>query len=110
MLKESTIWFSTPIRDQWPVQPERVAPRLVAADHSGLDRQTDAALRLSNLPLQPYQVPRCEGMVTRAGKLQRGTMPTLQGKYIVPHFDEKAEANQEFTKRGVPTTLRRPAG
>ncbi len=32
-------------------------------------------------------------------------MPTLQGKYKVAHFDAKAEANQEFTKRGVPTTM-----
>ena len=32
-------------------------------------------------------------------------MPTLQGKYKVPHFDAKAIANQEFTKRGVPTTF-----
>jgi len=32
-------------------------------------------------------------------------MPTLQGKYKVPHFDAKAVANQEFTNRGVPTTF-----
>jgi len=32
-------------------------------------------------------------------------MPTLQGKYKVPHFDAKGEANAEFTKAGVPTTL-----
>lgn len=32
-------------------------------------------------------------------------MPTLQGKYKVPHFDAKAVANAEFTKRGVPTTF-----
>ncbi len=32
-------------------------------------------------------------------------MPTLQGKYKVAHFDAKAEANAEFTKRGVPTTM-----
>ncbi len=32
-------------------------------------------------------------------------MPTLQGSYKVPHFDAKAAANQEFTKRGVPTTF-----
>jgi len=32
-------------------------------------------------------------------------MPTLQGKYKVPHFDGKGEANQEFTKAGVPTTF-----
>ncbi|MBW2528904.1 MAG: NmrA/HSCARG family protein [Deltaproteobacteria bacterium] len=31
-------------------------------------------------------------------------MPTLQDKYKVPHFDGKGEANQEFEKRGVPTT------
>lgn len=32
-------------------------------------------------------------------------MPTLQGKYKVPHFDAKGEANGEFTRSGVPTTL-----
>lgn len=32
-------------------------------------------------------------------------MPTLQGKYKVPHFDAKGEANSEFTRRGLPTTL-----
>jgi uncharacterized protein YbjT (DUF2867 family) len=32
-------------------------------------------------------------------------MPTLMGKYKVPHFDAKGEANQAFTGRGVPTTF-----
>ena len=32
-------------------------------------------------------------------------MPTLQGKYKVPHFDAKGEANHFFTESGVPTTL-----
>ncbi len=32
-------------------------------------------------------------------------MPTLQGKYKVPHFDAKGEANQIFTNNGVPTTF-----
>ena len=32
-------------------------------------------------------------------------MPTLMGKYKVPHFDAKGESDQEFTKRGVPTTF-----
>jgi hypothetical protein len=32
-------------------------------------------------------------------------MPTLQGKYKVPHFDGKGEANRFFTESGVPTTL-----
>jgi uncharacterized protein YbjT (DUF2867 family) len=32
-------------------------------------------------------------------------MPTLQGKYKVPHFDGKAEANQAFIDAGVPTTF-----
>lgn len=33
------------------------------------------------------------------------TMPVLMGKYNVPHFDAKGEANRAFTDRGVPTTL-----
>ena len=32
-------------------------------------------------------------------------MPTLQGKYKVPHFDAKGEANALFTSLGVPTTF-----
>lgn len=32
-------------------------------------------------------------------------MPTLQGRYKVPHFDAKAEANKHFEELGVPTTF-----
>jgi uncharacterized protein YbjT (DUF2867 family) len=32
-------------------------------------------------------------------------MPTLMGRYKVPHFDAKGEANVEFISAGVPTTL-----
>jgi uncharacterized protein YbjT (DUF2867 family) len=32
-------------------------------------------------------------------------MPTLQGRYKVPHFDAKAEADALFTRAGVPTTF-----
>ncbi len=32
-------------------------------------------------------------------------MPTLQGKYKVPHFDAKGQANGFFTELGVPTTF-----
>ena len=32
-------------------------------------------------------------------------MPTLLGKYKVPHFDAKGEANQLFLDAGVPTTM-----
>ena len=32
-------------------------------------------------------------------------MPTLMGKYKVPHFDSKADANSVFTGLGVPTTF-----
>ncbi len=32
-------------------------------------------------------------------------IPTLMGKYKVPHFDGKGEANREFTDRHVPTTF-----
>lgn len=34
-------------------------------------------------------------------------MPTLQGKYKVPHFDAKGEADQLFKDQGVPTTFLR---
>jgi uncharacterized protein YbjT (DUF2867 family) len=32
-------------------------------------------------------------------------MPTLMGKYKVPHFDAKGESNKVFTSVGVPTTF-----
>ncbi len=32
-------------------------------------------------------------------------MPTLMGKYKVPHFDAKGEANRIFPEMGVPTTF-----
>jgi uncharacterized protein YbjT (DUF2867 family) len=32
-------------------------------------------------------------------------MPTLQGKYKVPHFDAKGESDRVFTDLGVPTTF-----
>jgi uncharacterized protein YbjT (DUF2867 family) len=32
-------------------------------------------------------------------------MPTLQGRYKVPHFDAKSEADHVFTDLGVPTTF-----
>jgi len=32
-------------------------------------------------------------------------MPTLMGKYKVPHFDAKGEADQVFTELGVPVTF-----
>jgi len=37
--------------------------------------------------------------------LSDNRMPTLMGKYKVPHFDAKGEANQVFTGLGVPTTF-----
>jgi uncharacterized protein YbjT (DUF2867 family) len=37
--------------------------------------------------------------------LSDNRMPTLQGKYKVPHFDAKGESNHYFTDAGVPTTF-----
>jgi uncharacterized protein YbjT (DUF2867 family) len=37
--------------------------------------------------------------------LSDNRMPTLMGKYKVPHFDAKGEANASFTQLGVPTTF-----
>jgi uncharacterized protein YbjT (DUF2867 family) len=37
--------------------------------------------------------------------LTDGRMPTLQGRYKVPHFDAKAEADVYFRERGLPTTF-----
>jgi len=37
--------------------------------------------------------------------LSDNRMPTLGGKYKVPHFDGKGEADRVFTESGVPTTL-----
>ncbi|MGY4867591.1 NmrA/HSCARG family protein [Mycolicibacterium elephantis] len=37
-------------------------------------------------------------------------VPTVDGRYKVPHFDAKAEADELFTRYGVPTTFLRTAG
>jgi uncharacterized protein YbjT (DUF2867 family) len=37
--------------------------------------------------------------------LSDSRMPTLMGKYKVPHFDAKGEADQVFTELGVPATF-----
>jgi uncharacterized protein YbjT (DUF2867 family) len=37
--------------------------------------------------------------------LSDNRMPTLGGKYKVPHFDAKGEADRFFTEAGVPTTF-----
>jgi uncharacterized protein YbjT (DUF2867 family) len=37
--------------------------------------------------------------------LSDNRMPTLMGKYKVPHFDAKGEANAFFTEAGVPATF-----
>src|SRR5512139_66521 len=37
--------------------------------------------------------------------LSDNRMPTLMGKYKVPHFDAKGEADRFFTDAGVPTTF-----
>jgi len=37
--------------------------------------------------------------------LDDARMPTLMGKYKVPHFDAKGESNRLFTDAGVPTTF-----
>lgn len=37
--------------------------------------------------------------------LEDRRMPTLQGKWKVPHFDAKGEANRLFEEAGVPTTF-----
>ena len=34
-------------------------------------------------------------------------IPTLMGRYKVPHFDAKGEADEEFRQQGVPTTFLR---
>ena len=39
--------------------------------------------------------------------LDNDSMPTLMGKYKVPHFDAKGEADKFFTELGVPTTFLR---
>lgn len=39
--------------------------------------------------------------------LDDNRMPTLQGKYKVPHFDGKGEADKFFVDAGLPTTFLR---
>jgi uncharacterized protein YbjT (DUF2867 family) len=40
-------------------------------------------------------------------KLDDDRMPTLMGRYKVPHYDGKGEADKLFTERGLPVTLYR---
>ncbi|MDR6844571.1 NmrA/HSCARG family protein [Flavobacterium granuli] len=40
-------------------------------------------------------------------RLDDDRMPTLHGKYKVPHFDGKGEADHFFTEAGLPTTFLR---
>ena len=42
---------------------------------------------------------------TREFAAPGGRMPVLMGKYNVPHFDAKGEANRAFIDRKLPTTL-----
>ena len=42
---------------------------------------------------------------TRTVPSRDARMPTLQGKYKVPHFDGKGEADAAFLEAGVPTTF-----
>lgn len=37
--------------------------------------------------------------------LEDSRMPTLNGRYKVPHFDSKGQADEEFTRSGAPTTF-----
>ncbi|MFN8008249.1 MAG: NmrA/HSCARG family protein [Terriglobia bacterium] len=37
--------------------------------------------------------------------LNDNRLPTLHGKYKVPHFDAKGESNHFFSERGIPTTF-----
>ena len=43
--------------------------------------------------------------VRKSVPLSDNRMPTIHGKYKVPHFDSKAEADHVFTDLGVPTTF-----
>jgi len=43
--------------------------------------------------------------VRRYVPLSDSRMPTLLGKYKVPHFDGKGEADEAFVRHGVPTTF-----
>jgi uncharacterized protein YbjT (DUF2867 family) len=43
--------------------------------------------------------------VRRFSPLSDKSMPTLMGKYKVPHFDSKADADAAFKELGVPTTF-----
>ncbi|HLT90136.1 MAG TPA: NmrA/HSCARG family protein [Woeseiaceae bacterium] len=43
--------------------------------------------------------------VRRFVPLSDPAIPTLQGRYKVPHFDGKGASDRHFTERGVPTTF-----
>jgi uncharacterized protein YbjT (DUF2867 family) len=77
-------------------------------EHRSPDRELAQATRMA-------QAAACTGIehviwstledTRRWVPLDSNQMPTLLGRYKVPHFDAKGEANSEFTGRSLPTTF-----
>lgn len=57
----------------------------------------------------PHVVWSTQEDTRRWAPLEDGQLPTLRGRWKVPHFDAKGAANTLFRERGVPTTLLTPS-
>jgi uncharacterized protein YbjT (DUF2867 family) len=77
-------------------------------DHFSPDRELAQAQALANAAKQAgvhHAVWSTLEDTRRWVPLDDNRMPTLMGKYKVPHFDAKGESDHFFTNAGVPTTM-----
>ena len=76
--------------------------------HMNVDKEKEEARNLANAAKQAgleHVIWSTLEDVRKFVPLSDDRMPTLHGKYKVPHFDGKGESDQYFLGTGVPTTL-----
>jgi uncharacterized protein YbjT (DUF2867 family) len=77
-------------------------------DHFSPERELDEARKMANAARDAKVQHVIWSTLDDTRKwvpLSDDRMPTLMGKYKVPHFDSKGEADQAFIDAGVPTTF-----
>jgi uncharacterized protein YbjT (DUF2867 family) len=77
-------------------------------DHFSAERETNEAKQMAAAAKEAglkHVIWSTLEDVRESVPLDDDRMPTLQGKYKVPHFDGKGEADHFFTDAGVPTTF-----
>jgi len=77
-------------------------------EHFSADKELEQAAKLANA-VQAAGVSHAIWSTQRDTRdwvpLEDNRLPTLQGRYKVPHWDAKGEANRFFDDSGVPTTF-----